>query len=921
MVNLVENERSWWIQLISKLNGYINQKSYIIKKSSGESWLNCWWKTLFPDVFLIWWDNINNILHWWELKLPDTKITDNELINNAIIKAENLWVNSFLLWNFSIAVLYVKEWKKFVLKKTWDNLKDIKTRKEALDIVKNNSELWENMLIEIIDDLNEYFNDWTLEWKSLVDAINLNTIVDSISNFSLSFQEYLEKLSHTNLILWWEIDLWWWENKLSYQEKKDDKKLEILTKIIINNWINKIIYAQILKKHYKEALIIEDLSNVSNVNEAIEIFNSISMKCDFWNIFKNYSIQTENINVDFQIPWEILDAFKEFNSFLNDFKINELSPEIIENLLINTIFQNKRKLAWQFSTPDKLAKILVKSTIENKSLNIYDWCCWTWTIIKEAYRYKTEWLSDEDATKSIFASDKFSFPIQISNINLSVPSNKWRLLQLFKKDIFEVVEGTKFTLYDPDNWVEIERTVPTFNYILSNLPFIQQEDLKKFNPEVKNKINSKVKSDLNNKYQINGKSDIYAYILVHLHSLLDDEWKIWIIISNSWLSNVWGIDFKNILLSYFNIEKIITSWKWRWFNNAKVVTNILILKKKNNLLDINEDEKINFITINKDIDYLDDENINKISKLILLNKSNSDEISINKHSIKDIKSYEKINIWWNALFWNITFLKDIEDKLVDINQYFKINRWEKTWCDDLFYPKEWNWIDNEFIFKTIKTTSWNKTYNINPTTNTFICNRSIKELELEWKEWTINWIQRFENKKSSITKKAWKEWYNFPCNMKVDFVVNINPHKLIAFYELSNAWYIWQRWTWLKILKDDDNNKDILHCLLNSILGLFFVEAIGFWRWEWALDLNSKKIKNMKLLNPKLLSQEQKKEIINKFKVIKEREILDIDMELNQSDRIDFDKFILWCYWIQHIYDDLKQSLILLYKIRISVTK
>ena len=919
MVNIIENERSWWIHLISKINQYANEKSYIIKKASWESGLKCWWKTLFPDVYLFWWKDISNVLQWWELKLPDTKITDDALIDNAIIKANSLWLNSFLIWNFSIAVLYVKEWNKFLPKKTWNNLQHITNRKEALDIIKNSSHLWEDMLTDIINDLNSFLNSWVLVWKALVDAIDLNTIVDSISDFSLNFQEYLKKMTVTNSILEWEVDLWWYENKLAYQEKKDDKKWEILTKIIINNWINKIIYAHILKKHYNEALIIEKLSDVNTVNEAIEIFNEISLKCDFWNIFKNYSIKTENISADLYIPDEILNAFKEFNSFLNDFQIENLSSELIERLLINTIFQNKRKLAGQFSTPDKLARLLVRSIIEDKTKIVYDWCCWTWTIIKEAYKYKKEWLTDNEAINSILASDKFSFPIQISNISLSDPTNKWRLLQLFKKDIFDVNVGTTFTIYNPDNGEEIIKSVPEVNYVISNLPFIQQEDFQKFNPNVKNHINTKVKLDLENKFKINGKSDIYAYILIHLYNIISENWKIWIIVSNSWLSSDWWIDFKNVLLSYFKIDKVITSWKWKWFSNADVVTNIVILKKREKILNISLDEKVSFITINDEINNITYENLNRISKKILLNREDWNDILINQYSLKDISSYEKLNIWWNSLFSKINFLDYIKNNITEINEFFDVQRWEKTWCDPLFYPTDKHWIEKEFIYKTLKTTKWNKFYDIIPNDNTFICWNSIEELTNSDKWWAIHWIKKFEHKKKSVTTKKWKEWYDLPCNIKVDFVINVNPDKSIVFYWLDKSSYIWQRGIGLKI--KDNTNKELLHSLINSILSIFFVEAVWFWRGLWALDLNSTKIQNMKILNPKALSTEQEDTIIELFRKIKGRQIQSIDKEFNLDNRVKFDKYILECYWLENIYEDIKEALITLYKIRSSVRK
>ena len=916
MAELIGNERSWWGDLISKINQYLNEKSFSIKKASWESWLKCWKKTLFPDVLLFWWAEITTVLHWWELKLPDTNITDVELIKNATIKAEALQLNSFLLWNFSVAVLYVKEWNNFLIKKEWDDLHHINTRRDALDVMKNSPELWGNMLMKIIDDLNQYFLDWVLIAKWLVDVININTIIDSISGFSLGFQDFLKRESITNIKLKWEIDLWWYENKLSYQEKKDDKKLDILTKIIINNWVNKIIYAHILKKHYNEALIIEDLSNVNSVEEAINIFDTISESCDFWNIFRNYSIKTENINADLHIPDEILNAFKNFNSFLNDFDINNLSSEIIEKILINTIFQNKRKLAGQFSTPDKLAKILVKSTIEDKTKIVYDWCCGTWTIIKEVYNYKNDGLSDEEALSTLYASDKFSFPIQISNLNLSKPSNKWRLLQLFKEDIFNIKVWSKFKIYNPNNWEEIEKQLPELDYILSNLPFIRQEDFKKLNSNVKEKVNSKIKEDLWDNVILNWKSDLYAYVIIYLYSLLSSNWKLWIIISNSWLSNDWGNDFQKILLSYFYVEKIITSWKWKWFNNADIITNILILKKRERIWNINIDEQISFITINKELEELNEEWINNISSHILLNRE-WENLLLNKVLIKDINDYSELNIWWNAYFSNTSFLKDISEKIVNLNTLFNIKRWEKTGCDPLFYPWVNHWIENEFILKTLKTTKWKKVYDIELDRDTFICNVSNNELVENNKRWALNWINRFESKKWSVTRKEWKEWYTLPSNIKVDFVINVNPDKNIVFYWLDEKFFIGQRWIWLEINNNWD--KKLLYALLNSILSIFFVEAVGFWRWLWALDLNSTKIKNMKILNPDLLTDEQKNNIIKKFNILKGREIKNIDEEFNLNDRIEFDKYVLSCYWLDEIYENIKKSLFRLYLIRSSV--
>lgn len=371
------------------------------------------------------------------------------------------------------------------------------------------------------------------------------------------------------------------------------------------------------------------------------------------------------------------------------------------------------------------------------------------------------------------------------------------------------------------------------------------------------------------------------------------------------------------MLSYFFIDKVITSWNWKWFNNADVITNIIVLKKRKVILDINENEQISFITINHNLNNLEKEDINKVSKQILINRQVWNDILINKYSLKDISFYQKLNIWWNALFSDVNFLFDVYDKVVDINNYFEVQRGEKTWCDDLFYPDENNWIEPEFIQKTLKTTKWNKFYTIEPEDNTFTCSSSFDDLIKLNKIWAIKWIKKFEHKKNSVTTKKWKKWYDFPCNIKVDFLINVNPDKSITFYWLDNSSYIWQRWIWLKI--KNWNDKELLHSLLNSILSVFFIEAVWFWRWLWALDLNSTKIQKMKILDIEKLTEIQKKEIIKKFNKLKMREIKSIDIEFDLDDRIEFDKYVLECFWIINIYDSIKSALIKLFKIRSSV--
>ena len=111
--------------------------------------------------------------------------------------------------------------------------------------------------------------------------------------------------------------------------------------------------------------------------DAMEILTSISQKCNFWNIF------SPNLGQQYisETAWSEL---TELNQFLSTVNIEAIEIEILHQLLQSTIATAKRKVAGQFSTPKKLADLLTRLTIDDKTKIVIDPCCGTGTIIKQA---------------------------------------------------------------------------------------------------------------------------------------------------------------------------------------------------------------------------------------------------------------------------------------------------------------------------------------------------------------------------------------------------------------------------------------------------------------------------------------------------------------------------------------------------------
>ena len=845
--------------------------------------------------------------------MPDTPITDNEFIENAMLKADILGVSSFLLWNVGIAVLYVKEGDNFIPMKTWDSLKRIATKRNEVEHLRKE---WQNVLHQILKDLNGFFDNGEIEKKTFIESFKDGIIVEFILRNSEIVAKDLQKSARKDALFSAEANIWWRIAKLDYPKQN---QWEILSKVILVNWINKFLFAHILIAFFNPAKKVESVNIQTSINESINLFKEISKECNFWNIFQP-QLGEKYLNNETWLE------IKQFNILLNDIELSSIGQELLQDLLQNIIYSSKRKIAGQYATPMFLARFISSLTMLNKELSLHDPCCGTGTIAKAAYDLKKEsGIIPKKALQSIFCSDKVAFPLQMATLALTDPKNIGEIMQIYKEDCTKIKVGNKIKLKDPYSGEIIESNYGGVDYISANLPFVRQEDLNILNPNIKEQtekiISEHIKEDL--KFS---KSDLYAYLPFYFWNILKTNGRLGIITSNSWLATEWGELFRNALNKFYHIENVIISGKGKWFKNADVVTTILILNKRNLVNEIDFDENTNFITINSDLSNAKNNDIQEIVENIIANTPN-ENISFQKYKTQDLFS---LNINWNALFSDISWLSGVKNKLMPVNILFDINRGERRGWDSMFYPEKNHNIESAYIKPVLKNSREIENLTTSAKSEVFCCNKSIEELKKLGHNKTLKWIKKFEhevngkgeplfNVLEKSRKKDDKYWYAMSDSTVADFVASMNFGKRIFIAKLDKRSFVNQR---LIRLTAKNNNLDLelIHALLNSILGIFFIESIGFGRGLGALDLSSTRMnKNLKMLNPDLLSDNQKKEIKLKFKKLKNRKILPILEELESKDRINFDDIVLKAFKIQDYKEQIINSLKTLHKIRINV--
>lgn len=907
------NERSWAIDLISEINLWASSKNVSIKRAGGENTLKENKKSLFPDVLLFGDEQKGRVVQGWELKMPDTDINNTEFIENAKKKAELLSLNSFLIWNVSMAILYrIKEDGTIEKVKIWNGLSHIHTRDE----VERNSAFIKKELHKILDELNDFIQSGVIKATSILEVLNSEQVSELINRNLGTYITSIKNQAIENTDIEAEANLWWRYAKNDYPEEED--KYVVLAKVNLLYLINKFLFAHILKSYQEEASRIDTINSDTTPEEGLAMFQSISERVDFWNIFQTQSFEK-------YVSIEVWNDMVDFNSFLKSFNFQSIEKNLLHDLIGHTIYRNKRKFAGQFTTPIELAKLIVGVTIKNKRGITIDPCCGSGTIAREIFLEKKSVIGIDQALDTTWASDKFALPLQMAMFNMANPEAMGKLIQVFKEDATKLKIGKVLELRDPFNGKLVKKNIPAFDYIISNLPFVRQEDLAILNPDAP-EINAFIEEKLGTNTALDGKSDLYTYLPFYFWKILSENGTLAFIISNSWLGTKWGERFYENLNTFYKIDTVITSGNGKWFDNADVVTNIVILKKKSTPR-LNEEEKTKFVVTKKILKKLTEEEIKEMIAVISLrDTADEDDVLVNSYTYKQTLNLRSFGLNLNSLFTDNSWIISLKPFLINASLLFEIARGERRGWDELFYPNDNTSIEDEFLRPVLKTPRSLTSLVAQPDAMAFCCTKSIEELERDHNIGALSWIRSFEHKTNGTGKllpialqKAGTNWYTMTPDTMGEIVTSINFGDRLFFAKFPEPTFVNQRLVRFT-RKNTDTNLELCHALLNSTLGLFYIEALGTGRGQGALDISKNKLeKDLLMFNPALFNEVQKTEILRKFEAIKTRGILNLEDELKQLDRKELDEAILGSIGLLEIKESIKKALLDLYHIRSSV--
>ena len=901
------NERSWAIQLISKINEIVKENDLMIKRAGGEFTISQNKEnTMFPDVVLYGNEEQSTILQGWELKMPDVPIEDEEFIKDAQRKAIALGLNSYIIWNFTYVVLYARKSKEeFDKVKQWNTTSHIRTRADV-ELYRND---WEHLLECIILELNNYFVTKQFRSINIENFLSKNSITMIIQRNKNIIADALRKAAFKNSVMEAYLSRWWLEIKAEYENDEKDK-YSAYAKSIILNWANRIMFAHIIKNRQNSAMVIDRLNESTLPEDANAMFDKITARCDFYNIFSG-------IEYNDALPQTAWRDLIEFSLFLKKNGVGNLSQEVLQNILENTVSTAKRSINGQYTTPIELAKIILRLTVKDWSEPILDCCCGTGTIPNIAIKLKRSQLSKEKAIGSVWACDKYKYPLQIANISMTNPDSVNLANRIFQHNALSLSVGDEIKIINPENGSLMHVMLPTFGSVVSNLPFIPSSEIPM---DDKVEIHKQPWAS-----ELDGRSDLYCYIALKLADLVKKGGTVGIITSNSWLGTNAGCKFIEELKRKYHIKQVHISGKNRWFKNADVITTIMVLEK-------NEDFANNhtaFWLWQKSLQELQnnsyDENI-LVNSVLLNDKEHSDIAILSDYTQQQIDELLKLNISYNALFHNVHWLLELKEKILPINEVFDIFRGSRRGWDAMFYPHNGQHnIENIYLRKVLKSTKTVTHLIATANENAFCCSETIDKLKKYGHIGALSWIEKFMNQKNGVgkplpevLKRKGMKWYELRRNEMAEIFTTMNPGRRLFFAKFDNPSFINQRLIGLNH-KVNFPDEELNHALLNSLVTLFYIEAVGFGRGLGALDINKDSVSKCYMLNPNLLTPSSRSKILETFKVLKDRKIMNLSEEFADESRITFEHEVLKGFGLDNYYEMIKDSLVSMYKTRLMV--
>jgi hypothetical protein len=954
------NERVWAGQLISWIEIAISEGRTIFEGATNDMGIKlASGTTKFPDILLFSDKTSGVIFNGWELKYPDTAVDDRIMLLNALEKAERLRSGSFVTWNGREAVIWKINNDKYQLDsllklRHYPPESNINTRDDLSDSIKfrNHEAQLKRRLEDILHDLGQLSDSGELRPAINVSGSFIEAVRRASEIILPQFKLEIIQKKGSSKTFRDEFNAWKIYERATLQilasssrRKEEVIEEEVLAKFTFYNLIGRVLFYLTLAENLEGKLDKIDITSPDGIKDKLESYFELASKIDYQAVFKPYFTDVLEFNeVTNKAFYALISRFSEF-----DFRI--LPPDVIGYILENLVPKQEKQKFGQYFTPELLSNLVAFPAVPTSGAYLFDPTSGAGTFLNSFYKI----LQFHGASKhgkileQIWGNDISHFPAILSVISLYKQDVRTinNFPRVTRDDFFSLEPGQEVMFPDPENPGQlIGEPIPMFDGIASNFPFIQQEDIPNdvLTPFFRGKFQAGQRAFLkDNNFRINERSDYFAYCVYNAWRFLKTDGILSVITSNAWLGKEYGVQFKRFLLDNFHIKYVVRSSSEHWFTDSKVSTVYVVLEKGENR------NPTKFVTINfKLTDFFTQQNIASQLKKIedfyteidhcnnQSNKTWSSDASYDgvyhksdgtlKVSVIDFSTlYSSLSSSsnWTTYFTAQNLFAPFEKSLnmlyPDVINTF---RGQKTAWNPMFIIKnedvENTNIEARFLKPFIKGPKDFDFIKFGGQFNNYVfsCELTIEEINADYPG-AYKWIKKFENEPNSNGSKPISQatgnrpyWYSIKPK-QAHIVTAINPYQRIFFAYSTEGFLVDQRVTPINVRPNSLGiDTELVAALLNSSVNLLVMEMRGTGRNLGALDLNADYFKELKMLDPRLLSKESKANIKAAFQPLLERKIKNVVEEVKMADRKQFDLAVLSAFSIDRAILDAVYELL-----------
>jgi len=650
----------------------------------------------------------------FELKNNKWDATDDELVEAAQIKAQNVGFDFFVTGNPRQLAIY----------KTFEKGKNIQERRIEIFTISNIRNDAEVLTQSYKSHITNRLKIFLLKLSNLVHGI-IEIVYDNINNLYINrLSAYILEASYNM----WDVMI----NKIDSDTKfKNRIKDYLQNQDIFNlnkNLDNEDIYKLCQLANYMLYLKILFYSNLQrNVpslklkpllipDESEELNNTLQRR--FADVLQHdyEMIFTPSVIDEFKFKNDYIPQLQRNTESIKTLNFEDLNADII-GAIYNTLLDNQEQHdRGQHFTNTNEVDIINAFCINEKTRFVTDTSCGAGTFLVRAYqflKYYNPQFTHEQLIEHLWGIEIATFPAFLAVMNLCLLNIKAieNYPIIIRSDFSKIKTNHLYSGYFLNASKDLEVTMldnrtkkvklPMFDACVGNPPYIRQElieDKKLWNDLANNEHGIK---------KINQQSDFYVYYLMHTASFLKNGGRFGYVISHTWLDTLFGTGLQKFLLDNFKIIAIIDNKIKRSFETALVYTVILVLEKCDNQTE-RENNLVRFVRIYKDYEDLiggtwaNDrlEKVNNFAKKIentrKSTENNNYKIFVINQKTLELQStidkkYENGN--WGAKFLRSPkiYNKIIEiafSKLEKVSNIVDVKYGIKSGCNEYFYIKD-----------------------------------------------------------------------------------------------------------------------------------------------------------------------------------------------------------------------------------------